>query len=380
MRFSTSVLILSVLVMPFVVKAEDSESASASAAAAAPSAPAAANDTAAPAPETAPAASSGPVSWADFLTSCQTPGQVALTYSEGPSEATMAMLETLKEAQGKVTFFTNATWLQYMQYAGVCRHAYMDGHLIGMTYRLPSDSSAGRTDDEIKQDIAKNSRTIQDLIGVYPKYMKIHEANLKDTRLLNLAKSMGYTLVGFNMDEYDYKYNTAATSGQIAQVFNAMFTKQMDAYGRKASYVVAGYDVPSTGAASGLPKVINTIQAHGYDMVRLDGCTNDKTPYKKDPIENNGFVGDAKSFGAAEYKHGQKTVTDNAGKGASGAGGSPFGGNGGSTPGSDASSNAGGESSKSTQEGAMKKSSSSKMNVVVPLVAAIPALLCAYMF
>ncbi|KAF9096081.1 hypothetical protein BGX23_011997 [Mortierella sp. AD031] len=216
----------------------------------------------------------------------------------------MEMLETLKEAQAKVTFFTNATWLQYMQYASVTRHAHLDGHLTGMTYRLPSDTSAGQADDDIKQDIARASRMIQDLIGVYPKYMKIHESNLKDPRLLNLVKSMGYTLVGFNMDEY----NTAATSGQIAEVFNAMFTKQMDAYGRKASYVVAGYDVPTTGAASGLPKVINTIQAHTYDMVRLDGCTNDKTPYKKDPILNNGFVGDAKSFGALECKHGQKSV------------------------------------------------------------------------
>ncbi|KAI8605718.1 hypothetical protein EDD21DRAFT_429725, partial [Dissophora ornata] len=242
------------------------------------------------------------------LTSCQTPGQIALTYSEGPSEATMEMLQTLKEAQGRVTFFANATWLQYMQYAGVTRHAYLDGHLIGMTYRLPSDTSSGLTDDDVKNDIARNSRTIQDLIGVYPKYMKIHEANLKDPRLLSIVQSMGYTLVGFNLDEYDYKYNTAATAGQIAEVYNAIFSKQMDAYGRKASYIVAGYDVPSTGAAAGLPKVINTIQAHGYDMVRLDGCTNDKTPYKKDPILNDGQVGDPKSFGGAEYKHGQTSV------------------------------------------------------------------------
>src|ERR1700761_6671992 len=169
------------------------------------------------------------------------------------------MLETLKEAQGKVTFFANATWLQYMQYAGVTRHAYLDGHLIGMTYRLPSDTSAGRTDAELKEDIARASRTIQDLIGVYPKYMKIHESNLKDARLLNLVKSMGYTLEGFNLDEYDYKYNTAATSSQIAEVYNAMFSKQNEAYGRKASYIVTGYDVPSTGAAAGLPKVVNMI-------------------------------------------------------------------------------------------------------------------------
>ncbi|KAF9366444.1 hypothetical protein BGX34_002719 [Mortierella sp. NVP85] len=113
----------------------------------------------------------------DFLPA---PGLIALAYREGSSEASMAMLETLREGQGKVTFFANATWLQYMQYAGVTRHAYLDGHLIGMTNRLPEDTSTGRTDEEIKQDIARASRTIQDLIGVYPRSMKIHESNLKD--------------------------------------------------------------------------------------------------------------------------------------------------------------------------------------------------------
>ncbi|KAF9290326.1 hypothetical protein BGZ88_007376 [Linnemannia elongata] len=85
-----------------------------------------------------------------------------------------------------------------------------------------------------------------------------------------------------------------------------MFFQQKDTYGRMASYVVAGYDVATSGAASCLPNVINAIQVNGYDMVRLDGCTNDKIPYKKDPILNNDYVGNSKSIGAVEYMHGQK--------------------------------------------------------------------------
>ncbi|KAF9584943.1 chitin deacetylase [Lunasporangiospora selenospora] len=319
-----------------------------------------------------PSMATGPVTMADFLTSCQTPGQISLTYSEGPSEATMEMLQTLKEAQARVTFFTNATWLQYMQYAGVTRHAYLDGHLIGMTYRLPSDNSAGLTDTDIKEDIGRASRTIQDLIGVYPRYMKIHESNLKDSRLLNLCKSMGYTLVGFNMDEYDYKYNSAASSSQIAEVYNAMFSKQMDAYGRKASYVVAGYDVPTTGAAVALPKVINTINAHGYDMVRLDGCTNERTPYKKDPILNNGFVGDDRSFGAKEYRHGQvnvKTIAYNPSN--------SHGNNAGAAPMPDGSAN---KNVAPSHGGTAKVSMGSKMESAVAVVFAIvPAIVYAWL-
>ncbi|KAG0218545.1 hypothetical protein BGX33_006865 [Mortierella sp. NVP41] len=304
--------------------------------------------------------------WADFLTSCQTPGQIALTYSEGPSEATMEMLQTLKDAQAKVTFFTNATWLQYMQYAGVTRHAYMDGHLIAMTYRLPSDSSVGMTANEIKEDIGRASRTIQDLIGVYPKYMKIHKSSIKETRLLETVKSMGYTLVWFNLDEYDYKYNTLASASQIAEVYNSVFAKQMDAYGRKASYIVMGHDVPTTGVAAALPRVVNTINAHGYDMVRLDGCVNDKYPYKKDPIKDNGYVGDAKSFGAKEYKHGQVNVNANTFSPSSGGGGK-----GGSSSGMD-----GASKGVNGGDGQLRSSSASKMTAVVSTLLVVPAVLC----
>ncbi|KAF9097982.1 hypothetical protein BGX29_007845 [Mortierella sp. GBA35] len=97
--------------------------------------------------------------------------------------------------------------------------------------------------------------------------MKIHESNLKDPRLLNLVKSMGYTLVGFNMDECNYKYNTAATPGQIAEVFNAMFTKQMDAFCRRCKVLWS----PRVQARS---KVGQLYSRRGSSPVAHDGKTS----------------------------------------------------------------------------------------------------------
>ncbi|ORZ21874.1 hypothetical protein BCR41DRAFT_284358, partial [Lobosporangium transversale] len=215
------------------------------------------------------------------VTKCETPGQIALTFSEGPSEATTQMLEILKEAKARVTFFTNATWLDYMQYAGVARRAYNDGHLIGMTYRVPNDSSKDMTDAELRADIAKHATKIHELIGKYPKYVRLHETGAKDRKLESTLRDMGYTLVGFNLDEADYKFNTREQASQIAAIYESTFKKQADAYGRKASYVVVGYDIPASGAAAALPEIISTVIRNEYDMVRLDGCTNDKQPYKK---------------------------------------------------------------------------------------------------
>ncbi|KAK3818876.1 MAG: hypothetical protein J3Q66DRAFT_282029, partial [Benniella sp.] len=248
------------------------------------------------------------------LTKCNTPGQVALTYSEGPSEATTQMLEILKEAKARVAFFANATWLDYMQYAGVARRAYMDGHLIGMTYRLPNDSSNDMTDSQLRADIAKYASKIYDLISRYPKYVRLHDAGLKDPKLESTIRDMGYTLVGFNLDEADYKYHTREQASQIAGIYDSTFAKQYDAFGRKGSYVVVGYDIPASGAAAALPEVISAIIKHEYDMVRLDGCTNDKEPYKKSELLNDGFVADDFGFGGAKYVHGQSPVAVQNGK------------------------------------------------------------------
>ncbi|CAO3563932.1 unnamed protein product [Mortierella alpina] len=244
----------------------------------------------------------------DFVTKCNTPGQIALTYSEGPSEATTQMLEILKEAKARVTFFANATWLEYMQYAGVTRRAYNDGHLIGMTYRLPNDSSQSMTDAQLKADIAKQANKIYELIGKYPKYVRLHDAGLKDPKLEPTIRDMGYTLVGFNLDESDYKFNTREQAPQIADVYEQTFVKQADAFGRKGSYVVVGYDIPASGAAGALPDVISSIIRNEYDMVRLDGCNNDNKPYKRSPMLNDGFVADDFSFGGTKYVHGQSPV------------------------------------------------------------------------
>ncbi|KAG0265294.1 chitin deacetylase [Actinomortierella ambigua] len=244
----------------------------------------------------------------EFITKCNTPGQIALTYAEGPSEATTQMLDILREGKARVTFFANATWLQYMQYAGVTRKAYNEGHLIGMTYRLPNDSSKGMTDAQIKTDVAKTASTIHELVGIYPKYVRLHEATAKDSRLEALLRKMGYLLVGFNLDEADYKFTNHEQAPQIAQIYETTFSKQAEAFGRKGSYVVVGYDIPATGAAAALPGVIQSILTNEYDMVRLDGCLNDPAPYKKSPTNNDGYIGDDFSFSHPKYVHGQSPV------------------------------------------------------------------------
>ncbi|KAF9129174.1 hypothetical protein BGW39_004404 [Mortierella sp. 14UC] len=316
--------------------------------------------------------------WTDFLTSCQTPGQIALTFiSISQRRSFRGNNGDAPDSQGSsgqsdLLHQRDMTSIYAVRRSDPPRLHGQPSHRHDIPPAL--DTTKGMTNNEIKEDIGRASRTIQDLIGVYPKYMKIDVVSLKERRLLDIVKSMGYTLVGFNLDEYDYKYNTINKAGQIAEVYNSVFSKQQEAYGRKASYIITGYDVPTTGAAAALPKVVNTINARGYDMVRLDGCTNDKTPYKKDPlqegpltrrtpykkdpIKDNGYVGDSKSFGAQEYKHGQVNVNANNYSPSADKGGADGAGKG--TTGGD------------------HLSSATKMTAVVSTSLVVPAVLCSH--
>jgi hypothetical protein len=182
------------------------------------------------------------------------------------------------------------------------QRAYNDGHFIGMTYRAPSDSTKGLTDDQIKADVTNTAKIIETLIGVAPKYIRLHYSEPENTRLEGITHDLGYVLVGYNLDTADYNFKNNPSG--IANVYKDTFFKQMETYDSKGSFISVQYDIPDTGSYQAIYDVIKTINDNGYTMVRLDGCLNDKEPYKEHAASKK-FVNDKHSLGQANYKLGQ---------------------------------------------------------------------------
>ncbi|KAI8099138.1 uncharacterized protein BX664DRAFT_13746, partial [Halteromyces radiatus] len=225
---------------------------------------------------TSSVATTGP---APQATACAGSGQIAVTYNEGPSDVTAKVLNGLKAAQAKANFFVNASWLYTQQYAMILQRAYNDGHLIGMTYRAPGDSSEGLTDQEIRQDVANTAKIVETLIGVSPKYVRLHYTTPEDYRLEHIIRGMGYTLVAYNLDTQDYNFK--GNPKGIAELYRSTFSKQLDTYDSKGSFISVQYDIPDTGSWQAIYDIVNAINEAGYTMVRLDGCLRDKSPYKE---------------------------------------------------------------------------------------------------
>lgn len=198
----------------------------------------------------------------------------------------------------------NSRRLYTQQYAMILQRAYNDGHFIGMTYRAPGDTSDGLTDEQIQTDVTNTAKIIETLIGVAPKYVRLHYSQPEDIRLENIIRNMGYTLVAYNLDTMDYNYKNNPEG--ISDLYRDIFAKQLDTYDSKGSFISVQYDIPDTGSWQAIYDVIRTINENGYTMVRLDGCLNDKEPYME-KAGSSKFVSDKHSFGQADYKSGQVT-------------------------------------------------------------------------
>ncbi|KAI9497182.1 hypothetical protein BDB00DRAFT_936389 [Zychaea mexicana] len=245
---------------------------------------------------------SGTTNPAPQATACAHPGHIALTYNEGPSDVTAKVLNGLKAGQAKASFFVNATWLYTQQYAMILQRAYNDGHLIGMTYRAPGDTTDGMTDEQIRSDVTNSAKVIETLIGVAPKYIRLHYTQPEDTRLENIVRDMGYTLVYYNLDTQDYNFKSNPKG--IAELYQTTFDKQLDTYDSKGSFISVQYDIPDTGSWQAIYDTINQVDTAGYKLVRLDGCLNDKQPYKESASSKKA-ISDKHSFGTSGYKEGQ---------------------------------------------------------------------------
>lgn len=168
------------------------------------------------------------------------------------------------------------TRLYSQQYAMVVQNTYNAGHFIGMTYRVKNDDSSVLSEDEIRNDIINDARTIQSLINVAPKYVRLHYTNPEDTRTENILKDLGMVLVGYNLDSQDYSKDT-----KIQDVYKTAFQKQKDTYDAKGSFISIQYDIPDTSSLESISYILNSINDEGYTMVRMDGCLNDPKPYRK---------------------------------------------------------------------------------------------------
>ena len=192
---------------------------------------------------------------------CVRPGMFALTFDDGPSDQTLAVLQTLQQFNVKATFFVVGTNVD--RSPTIVRSVYNAGHQIALhSYSHPYFS--GLSEDEARGELDRQAVSVYSAIGVNPRFFRFPFGD-STTQYVKLVENVGYTIAGWDIDVRDFE--RFDSQGMVAEVQSILASSSSTSQ----SHIALFHDsrVSTTEAVAGL---IKTIQANGYRLVTMAEC------------------------------------------------------------------------------------------------------------
>ena len=129
------------------------------------------------------------------------PGQIALTFDDGPNDAaTPELLDVLARHGVRATFFSIGNFVR--QRPEITRAVVAEGHLLGnhtMSHPKLSMEPAAR----VRQELADCSAVLEDLTGVAVKFFR-PPFGARRPVVLRIARELGLVPVTWNVTGYDW--------------------------------------------------------------------------------------------------------------------------------------------------------------------------------
>lgn len=181
---------------------------------------------------------------------------VALTFDDGPSVYTPAILRILRSRGVKATFFVIGRHL--VRLPRVTQAAFAEGHTIGNhSFNHPA---MGRLSwDEVVRELRATSALIESVTGTRTAWFRPPRRSLSDT-LFSAARQEGLRVVLWDVDPQDWRQPGSAfiIDNVLSSVRSGSVVLLHDGGGNRAQTVRA------------LPTIIDVLQARGYVLVPLD--------------------------------------------------------------------------------------------------------------
>ncbi|KAI1477331.1 carbohydrate esterase family 4 protein [Daldinia eschscholtzii] len=229
----------------------------------------------------------GDVPYGQAIFSCANPGQVALTFDDGPYFWTSQIVDLLDDLNIKATFFVTGNNLDInrridkdQEYQYLLWRMRLSGHQIAShswTHRHLEDiGREGRFQEMVYNEMALRTAT-----GAPPSYMRPPYGEWRDADEMRDLGALGYHVIMYNLDTKDYKHDTERDIDVSIGRFNDALRE--DGHG---SYIILAHDVHKWTALKLVPAMVNTIISRGYKAVTVGECLNDdEFNWYRDPFD-----------------------------------------------------------------------------------------------
>ncbi|KAI1845567.1 hypothetical protein JX265_011677 [Neoarthrinium moseri] len=217
------------------------------------------------------------------IESCQNPGEVAITFDDGPYEWTRNIAEAFDDAGFKATFFIAGfnAWRKIYdtstQYPKLVRDIYAAGHQIGShTWTHKSLERVGK-EKRIRQ-ILDNEKAFNKVLGVIPTYMRPPFGECYEDCQQDLKK-LGYHLIWWDIDTKDYMYNSEDSYNEAIDRFD----EDLDDGGS----IALCHDIKYYTAHKLVPHMISELKRRELKGVTVGQCLGDPEENWYRPVLNN---------------------------------------------------------------------------------------------
>ncbi|KAJ9063922.1 hypothetical protein DSO57_1035838 [Entomophthora muscae] len=221
-----------------------------------------------------------------YLDKCIIPGQVALTFDDGPDQYANQLMAIANQLNVKLTMFVIGNKLKNPTYQRYLKKYHAAGHTIAShTYSHPFITKL--TDDQLREEMSKTDDAIHKIIGVRPIFMRNPYSD-SNQRTMALLESMGYKSIFTSLDTEDTVFGVTEPSRIITNTIQGL-----KADPKLTPYVITQHETYKSSVSS-LPRIVAEIHKRRYTIVSIEKCFGTDSAYRKD------VCGDGKCTGYIE--------------------------------------------------------------------------------
>ncbi|MEI1420701.1 polysaccharide deacetylase [Bacillus cabrialesii] len=188
---------------------------------------------------------------------------VYLTFDDGPSAYTNRLLNILKSADVKATFFMLSPRMNEFKQA--VKRADKEGHALGLHGVTHNNKLFYQTPTSPLKEMQEARDTLQDITGYKTDLVRTpygSKPSLTASQIHNLEKD-GFVYWDWTIDSMDWKYrNSKYVTAVLQQLEN------MEHSHSSRPYVILMHDLPAT--VNALPALINKLKEKGYSFGVLE--------------------------------------------------------------------------------------------------------------
>lgn len=195
---------------------------------------------------------------------------VYLTFDDGPSENTNAILDILQEYDIKATFFV----IKKDGEAAIDAYNRIvdDGHTLAMHSYTHQYNVIYKNLDSFKKDVTDIQDYLYDITGVRSTYYRFPGGSSNSISKVSIQKCIKW-LNSQGIDYYDWNSMTGDASGQKYSVKKLIENAMEDVRKYKTSVVLMHDANDKDTTVEALPKLIKQLQKEGYKILPIDKNT-----------------------------------------------------------------------------------------------------------